>query len=85
MLPPAGRKIGKILNVQKVVIGSFSKLLETYYITASIVDIQSGEVEVAETVQVPSPAELKPTAEGLVRELASKLLQNTRNNKIGYR
>lgn len=68
-------EIGKILNVQKVVIGSFSKLLETYYITASIVDIASGEVEVAETAQAPSPAELKTTAEGLARKLIGKLLQ----------
>lgn len=68
-------EIGKILNVQKVVIGSFSKLLETYYITTSIVDIERGEVEVAETAQAPSPAQLKTTAEGLARKLIGKLLQ----------
>jgi len=37
-------KIGKILNVQQIVIGSLSRLNNTYFIIGNIVDMETGEI-----------------------------------------
>lgn len=68
-------EIGKILQVEKMVIGSFSKVMEIYYISAQVVDVESGEIQVAHSVQVPWAGELKAKAEELARELIRKLLE----------
>lgn len=41
-------KIGKLLNVQKMVNGNFGKLGETYQLTVNLVDIETGQIAYSE-------------------------------------
>lgn len=66
-------KMGKILNVQKMVIGNLTKLAEVYFITASIIDIETGEIVLSERIKAPTAGELADASEELGRVLASGL------------
>lgn len=37
-------KMGKLLSVKLMILGSLSKLLDTYYITVSLVDVETGKI-----------------------------------------
>lgn len=63
-------QIGKLLNVKKIMIGTITKLGGTYIINTRIVDVQSGQVELAEAVESKGGEELLPNA---VTELALKV------------
>ncbi|MEW6555852.1 MAG: CsgG/HfaB family protein [Elusimicrobiota bacterium] len=60
-------KIGKILNVQQVIIGSISKLADMYYLSTSLVDVETGKIIKAEQTEVPSIRKLVNAAEELAR------------------
>ncbi len=62
-------QMGKILNVQKIIVGTLSKLVGKYYISISFVDVETGEIETAETIKCESGDELIFGA----RELAERL------------
>jgi len=51
-------QIGKILNVQKVVTGSLSKLVGIYYININITDVETGKIIYADKAECPSPRDL---------------------------
>src|SRR3989339_701486 len=51
-------QIGKILNVQKMIVGVLSKLEGVYHITASIVDVETGKIENSKNVQCQEASEL---------------------------
>lgn len=51
-------QIGKILNVNKMVVGTLSKLEGTYYITTNVVDVQTGKIEMSETKKCKSADQL---------------------------
>lgn len=58
-------KMGKMLNVQKMIIGNLTKLADVYFITASIIDIETGEIAFSERIKAPTAAELADAAEEL--------------------
>jgi len=51
-------QIGKILNVQQMVVGSLSKLTDTYYITANLVEVETGKILKSERIETFSSKEL---------------------------
>ncbi|MFH0947907.1 MAG: PorV/PorQ family protein [Elusimicrobiota bacterium] len=64
-------QIGKILNVKQMVVGSLSKLMDTYFITVNLVDVETGEILNSENIKAHS-------AEGLIEScnaLAKKLTE----------
>jgi tetratricopeptide (TPR) repeat protein len=63
-------QMGKILNVQSMLVGSFSKALNAYYINARLVDVESGAALVAETVSFTTADDLYSK----VKELADKII-----------
>lgn len=67
-------KMGKILNVQKIVIGSLAKLVGLYYITANIVDVETGQITLSERVECPAETELISAVEKLSRLLGARML-----------
>lgn len=63
-------QIGKLLNVKKIMIGTLTLLGNTHILNTRIVDVQSGQVELAEAVESKGGEELLPKA---VTELALKI------------
>ncbi|MCB4790862.1 MAG: PEGA domain-containing protein [Elusimicrobia bacterium] len=53
-------KMGKMLNVQRMILGSLSKLGEIYYVSVRIVDVEKGTIINAETVSANSLQEIQP-------------------------
>ncbi len=65
-------KIGNLLNVQKIVIGNLSKLGDTYYATANIVDVETGKIVISDRVKSHSQGELDVAMETLAKRLEAK-------------
>lgn len=66
-------KIGKLLNAEKIVIGSVSKLDNYYYITASVVDVESGKIICSDRVMTSKKKQLPDKAEDLALTLSEIL------------
>jgi len=62
-------KIGKILNVQQMLVGSLSKLMDTYYITINVVEVETGKIIASFDQEAGSAKELKSAS----RILAEKI------------
>lgn len=71
-------QIGKILNVQLMVIGVYSKLEEMRYITANVVDVETGEIIISEKLKFENIKEVDKTVE----ELADTLSKDIYKEKI---
>ena len=44
-------KLGRILNVQKMIVGSFGKLMNRYFINLRVVDVETGSVVFSDTAK----------------------------------
>ena len=64
-------QMGKLLNVKCVVIGNMTKLADSYYITASVIDIESGEIAYSERIEAPTAQDIISASEELGKTLAS--------------
>ncbi|HBU69069.1 MAG TPA: hypothetical protein DEE98_01655 [Elusimicrobia bacterium] len=63
-------KIGKLLNVQKVVVGTVSKLGQNYYINASMVDVETSKIDTSKKIKAESLENLAEKTETLAEILA---------------
>ena len=63
-------QIGQLLNVQKIMIGSVSKLGSTYIINTRLVNVETGELDLAEKVMSSGGETGLPKA---IAELATKI------------
>lgn len=66
-------KMGELLNVQKIVIGILTKLADVYFVTISIIDVETGEIQFSEREKSPEAGDLPESAEKLARIISSKL------------
>ena len=64
-------KLGKILNVQKVVVGSLSRMEGSYYVNANYVDVETAKIERSEMLQCKESGELMNVADELTTNLLS--------------
>ncbi|MEW6556171.1 MAG: PorV/PorQ family protein [Elusimicrobiota bacterium] len=64
-------QIGKLLNVKQMVVGDLSKLMDTYFITVNLVEVETGKILKSETVKAYSAEELQRVCV----ELAKKITQ----------
>jgi hypothetical protein len=62
-------KIGKLLNVQKIIIGSLSKLMGVFYITGNIVNVETGEITVSKRVKCLSGEDIADAVDLLAKQL----------------
>ncbi|MBN2406203.1 MAG: hypothetical protein JXJ19_00740 [Elusimicrobia bacterium] len=62
-------KMGKLLNVQKMVIGSLSQLMGVYYVTANIVDVETGQIVVSKRVKSQTGSDLAEAVDNLAQKL----------------
>lgn len=63
-------QLGKILNVRQMIVGSLSKLIDTYYITVSLVDVETGEIKASFKESAVSSQELEEVSYILARKLS---------------
>ncbi|MCB4791589.1 MAG: hypothetical protein LHV68_06850 [Elusimicrobia bacterium] len=62
-------KMGKILNVKVVLIGSLSKLMDTYYIIVSLVNVETGEILQSIDEKAMTADELKQACHQIVEKI----------------
>ena len=65
-------KVGALLNVEKIVVGSISKLGDKYYITARLVDVESGKVDNSQKLSCSFENELEINCKILASRLSSE-------------
>ncbi len=65
-------EMGQLLNVKEIIVGSLSKLLDTYYITANIVDVKTGEIIASYDSDANSSLELKKACKTIVENLSQR-------------
>jgi len=63
-------KIGKLLNVKQMVVGSLSKLMDTYYITVNLVEVQSGKILASYDQEAMTARELKSACKTLAQKIS---------------
>ena len=66
-------QMGKILNVEKMVVGSFSKLVSIYFINVRLVDVESGVSLVAESIECETERELYKKVKELTKGIVAKV------------
>ncbi|HPG39767.1 MAG TPA: CsgG/HfaB family protein [bacterium] len=68
-------EIGKILNAEKIMIGSVSRLGQTYIINTRLVDVETGALELAENTKSNNGEDGLPAAIGeLVAKISQKVI-----------
>jgi curli biogenesis system outer membrane secretion channel CsgG len=67
-------KLGKLLNVQRMAVGSFGKLLDSYFLNIRVVNVETGEVIFGDSVEGTTVSQLKIG----VRDLAGRLARQIR-------
>jgi TolB-like protein len=65
-------QMGKLLNVKKIITGSLSKLLEKYYITINIIDVESGKIEAADKDSATNADEISTACERIGLRVGAK-------------
>lgn len=66
-------KLGKLLNVQMMIVGSFGKLLTEYFVTIRVIDVQTGESVYAKTAKAANVGEVESAIKGVVAEMGKTL------------
>ncbi|MBU2574722.1 MAG: CsgG/HfaB family protein [Elusimicrobia bacterium] len=65
-------EMGKLLNVKQMFVGALSKLLDTYYITANVVDVETGKITASYDSNASSSLELRNACRTIVEKLIKK-------------
>ncbi len=65
-------EIGKVLNAEKIMIGSVSRLGQTYIINTRLVDVETGALELAQNTKSPKGEEGLPAAIGELAKVISQ-------------
>jgi len=63
-------KLGKMLNVQRMVVGSFGKFLDSYVLNVRVVDIESGEVVYSDSANGATTKEVEANIKALALRLS---------------
>ena len=71
-------KIGKILNVQIMAIGLYSKFEEIRYITVNMVEVETGEIIVSEKMKFEKAKDVDKTVDQLAEKIAKDIYKEKR-------
>ncbi len=74
-------QMGKILNIEKILIGSFSKMLNIYYINVRLVDVETGAAVLAETISFAAAEDLPVKIKELTAKIVDKVGQGEKGEK----
>lgn len=75
-------EIGKILNVNYIVVGSVSKIGKEYVLNIRIVDVESSEVVIADMERSDSEKELIDAIDKLVVSIGNRMVFKDDNTKL---
>ena len=64
-------QIGKILNVKHMIVGSLSKLMDTYYITVNVVEVETSKIVASYDEEAMSSKELRAACKTLAQKLVN--------------
>lgn len=67
-------KLGKLLNVQRIVVGSFGRLLNKYYVSIRVINVETGKIDFGDSAR----GETVEQIEKGVQELAIRIAQQVR-------
>lgn len=65
-------QMGKVLNVQRMAVGSLSKLLDIYYITVNLIDAETGKIIASYDQKAATSGDLKEACRLLAQQLAGR-------------
>jgi hypothetical protein len=65
-------KLGKLLSVRKMVLGSFGKLMGDYFVNVRVVDVETGKVVTADDVKGTSSSEIQQGIKALAARFAAQ-------------
>jgi len=72
------REIGKILNAEKIILGSLGKLGSMYVLTARVIDVETGRVDTAKKATCNCPLdEMLPAVENVAKQLTGASTEET--------
>ena len=63
-------KLGKVLNVQRMVVGSFGKFIDSYVLNVRVVDIESGQVVYSDSANGSTTKEVEANIKALAQRLS---------------
>jgi len=64
-------QLGQLLNVQKVITGSVSTLGKKYYISIRLIDVEKGEILLADSAETDSLEGLRPACQELANRIVN--------------
>jgi len=65
-------QMGKLLNVQWMAVGSVSKLMDTYYITVNLVEVETGKIIASHNQEATTTRELLSACRTLAQRIAAR-------------
>jgi TolB-like protein len=61
--------IGRMMNAQKVVTGTLTKMMDTYFVSANLIDVETGKIESAASGDYKTADDMKQTAQIVANQL----------------
>lgn len=65
-------EMGRLLNIKRIVVGSLSKLLDNYYVTVDLVDVETSKIISSYSSDAVSSKELKDACRKIVKNMVKK-------------
>jgi hypothetical protein len=66
-------KLGKLLNVQRMAVGSFGKLLDSYFVNIRVVNVETGAITFGDSAEGKNVTDLKAAVRNLARRMAEQV------------
>jgi hypothetical protein len=63
-------KLGKMLNVQRMVVGSFGKLMDAYFLNIRLIDVETGKTSFGDTAKMSSSSEVEKAVRDVVARMS---------------
>lgn len=78
-------RLGKLLNVQRMVVGSFGRLMDQLYVSVRVVDVETGKIVFAEAAKGRTAEAVEKGVETLAIRIAGRLGAEAPAGVPGYR
>jgi len=66
-------KLGKLLNVQRMAVGSFGKLMDSYILSIRVVNVESGEIVYADSAEGEKVSQLRVGVKDMAARMARQI------------
>jgi len=66
-------KLGKLLNVQRMAVGSFGKLMDSYILSIRVVNVETGAIDFADSAEGEKVSDLRTGVKDLAARMAKQI------------